>query len=77
MIIQYWIIAEGRSILLAFENRIAEKNKKSLGKLIMSLEKENSGPDHNSFLEPNVSGVMDVKEFQREQFSRYNYLVEA
>lgn len=52
-------------------------NKKSLEEIISRLEKENNGPDHNSFLEPNMSLVMDIKEYRREQFNRYNYVVEG
>lgn len=69
LILSNWVIDEGRSTIL--------NNKKSLEEIISRLEKENNGPDHNSFLEPNMSLVMDIKEYRREQFNRYNYVVEG
>lgn len=76
LVIQDWIITEVRSIILDFVKHIVGRNKKSLEGIIENLEKENSGPDHNSFLESQISGLMDVEEYQREQFNRYNYLAE-
>lgn len=62
--------------MLTWENRIAVSDKTSLELILKRLEEENGKPDHNSFLEYNVSGIMDDIAFQREQFNKYGYLAE-